>query len=79
MISKIVFKHPSGKEFDLTLEQAEELYNELKKLFNKDSQPVVVPFPYLEPYPYPQQPYYPNWPIITVSDTSNTGYGVKNA
>ena len=61
MISKIEIII-DGKKIKLSLDQAEELYGELDKMFGKD-----VEYRYY--YPKPAMPYYPYWTYSTCNDS----------
>ena len=60
-------------ELTLTIEQARQLYHELKTVFEKEGT-IILPVTYPYPYPYRYYPNYPEYPIITVSSgDSSTG------
>lgn len=58
----------NGKTFEITMDEAEKLYNELHKMFGRKSIQYV---PYTEPY----KPYYPityyQWSGKLTGDSSN--------
>ena len=73
-IDRIILK-VSGKEIELSVDEAKQLKDILGEMFGKDNTvviPTLVPYPYIQPY-YPDRlyPSYSDYPIITWSCTSS--------
>lgn len=60
----------AGEVFDLTIDEAKELYGCLKEFFDKNTETIYVPY---QPTPIPNSPWDPYSPWIT----SETKYTLK--
>lgn len=70
MIKKIIIEL-SGKQIEMTLEEAETLYTELKKIFDKPIQNWWIPW---TPYTYPRVWY----GTANTTETGNTTYTIPS-
>lgn len=75
MIKKIILDL-SGQQIELSLEQAEDLYNDLKKVFDK--QLTYIPYPNY-PYTYPHVWYLANTPYVASSSGKSYSISYTNS
>lgn len=57
-VKKLTLETRSGKEIELSLAEARDLYNELNELFGANYIPSTPVYIYPDRYTYPSQPYY---------------------
>ena len=78
-IKEVIVQMDDDKVLTFTLEEAEELFNALKELFEKEKQETVPYTPFL-PY-YPVEPYVPPRPYYTPSipDWVNTPFTISTS